>query len=143
MMDARALLEADEGRKRLLYRDTQGKLSIGIGYDIDDNGLPDAIIDQLFDLTYATALAAAGRVFDAVIDPTNPRHAAITDMAFELGETGLQGFIQLRACWKRGDWEGAAEAVQSSRYAVQVPNRAKRIEALLRTGDWASLATIS
>lgn len=138
-MDDAALILRHEGRRRFLYRDSEGVLTIAVGWNIQGRGLPNDIIDRLFALSLAEARDTAGRIFGFAYDPANPRHAALGDMAFELGEGGLRAFVQLRACVEHGDWNGAAAAALDSKYARQVPSRADEIATLLRTGSWNSL----
>ena len=40
-------LTRDEGREKYLYQDSVNKFTIGVGWNIQDNGLPDEIIDRL------------------------------------------------------------------------------------------------
>lgn len=133
------LLEHDEGRKRFLYKDSQGLLTIGVGYNIQENGLPDQIIDELYQIKRDEAIGTVRQLFGFTPDPTRARDSAIVDMAFELGEPRLRGFVQLRSCWEQQDWAGAAAAALDSQYARQVPNRAREIAKLIETDDWSSI----
>lgn len=141
--DADTLLQSDEGRSNKLYKDSQGFQSIGVGYCIELLGLPDDIVDDLYHRRRKVAVAAAERIFGFAFNPTDPRHAAAMNMAYQLGETGLRAFIHLRACWEAEKWAGAGDAVEDSLYAKQAPNRAKRVAALIRTGSWACLADLA
>lgn len=126
----------------MLYRDSIGKLTGGVGHNFDDNGLSDAAINFIKAEDCDIAVLTVFKVFGFTADQTNPRHAALLDMAFELGEPRLRAFVQLRACWDKEDWDGAAIAAKNSTWAREVPHRATQDVALLRHGDWSVLAVL-
>lgn len=136
------LVEQHEGRRKMLYRDSVGKLTGGVGHNFDDNGLSDVVIDFIKAQDCAVAVTTVSKVFGFIADPTNARHAGLLDMAFEMGETRLRAFVQLRACWEQSDWDGVATAAKNSAWAREVPHRATQDVALLRHGDWSVLAAL-
>lgn len=64
------------------------------------------------------------------------RAAALMNMAYQLGVSGL---LQFRLMWtavEAGDFAGAAANAKDSRWARQTPKRAKRVCKALATGEW-------
>ncbi len=135
------LVELHEGRKHRLYKDSVGATTGGVGHDFDAKGLSNAAIDFIKAEDMADAAADVEAVFGFTPNPTDARHAALLDMAFELGRTRLSGFVSLRGCWERQDWVGAAAAALDSQWARQVPARAAMDAEMLRTGAWPAIPT--
>jgi lysozyme len=131
---ARDMIREHEGYKRFPYRCTEGKITIGIGRNLEDRGLSDAEIDLLFqnDLSIARADLDRYSYFDRLDDV---RQAALLDMSFQLGASRLAGFRKMHAALEAGDYATAAAECLDSRYATQVPNRARRIADMIRNGD--------
>ena len=58
--------------------------------------------------------------------------AALLDMAYNIGVPRLMGFKRMLGAIKECRWADAGDECMDSRYATQVPNRAKRNADLLR-----------
>lgn len=130
----RLALIRDEGVRLKPYRDTVGKLTIGCGRNLDDNGISEATAFQMLDediTTHAHELAAAYPWVTA-LDPV--RYAVLVNMAFNLGLSRLRQFKHTLACIERGDYDAAADAMLKSLWAKQVKNRAVRLAQEMRTG---------
>ena len=56
-------------------------------------------------------------------------------MAFNLGRGGFAGFKKARAALEAGDWQRAHDELLDSRWAKQVPNRARDIASTILTGQ--------
>lgn len=63
-----------------------------------------------------------------------PVRFALLDMAYNMGVKRLMNFSRMWECLRKGDYEGAANEVLSSRYAKQVPRRARSNAELIRKG---------
>lgn len=130
-----AMLVRHEGRRPFPYKDTTGHLTIGVGRNLDANGLSGSEIALLLDNDVArtvTGLTAnLGPLFTAL---SEPRQRALVDMAFNLGVGGVLKFKQMLAALTRGDYTGAAAAMLDSEWARQVGSRAVELAQLVRTG---------
>ncbi len=125
-------LPLDEGIRKKPYRDTVGKLTIGVGRNLDDVGVRDDEIALMLenDIPDAEAIVRGLVDFDAL---TEERKAVLVNMAFNMGR-GLSAFaIMLRAV-NDGRWNDAADAMLQSKWATQVGARATRLAAQMR-GD--------
>lgn len=127
-------LSRDEGRKNKPYRDTVGKLTIGVGRNLDDVGLFDDEIDLLLTNNIQRSLVALSQNmpwFDQV-DPVRQR--VLVNMVFNMGLLRLMGFHQTLSAVARRDYATAADQMLDSQWAKQVGERAVRLAAMMRTG---------
>jgi len=62
------------------------------------------------------------------------RKAALLDMAYELGEAGIDDFAHMLAALDAENYEAAADAMLKSKWASQVPTRAADDAHLMREG---------
>ena len=67
-------------------------------------------------------------------DLNDARKAALIDMVFNLGITGLMTFKKMLAALERKDYDAASSEILDSRYAIQVGARAIRIATIIRSG---------
>ena len=139
---AAQLVEKHEGRRRFAYKCTQGKLTIGVGHNLEAKPLPDSVIDLLFDCDLEDAESDARQY--AYFDRLNEqRQAAIIDMSFQLGKTRLAQFKKMHAALNVGDFKGASRECLDSLYATQTPSRAQRIAHIIRRGVMAWFTKLS
>ncbi len=57
-------------------------------------------------------------------------------MAFQLGVTGLLGFVTTLKLVRDGKYEEASKQMLSSEWASQTPARAQRLSVQMKTGVW-------
>jgi len=129
-----AQLAVDEGRKRRLYRDTVGKLTIGVGRNIDDRGLRDDEIDLMLsnDINEAVGIARAlVSNFDKLDDV---RQEVVVNMAFNMGIVRLGGFKRFITALTRLDFQNAADEMKNSSWYTQTGDRAVRLVYAMREG---------
>jgi lysozyme len=128
---AAQLLE-DEGLRLKPYRCTAGRLTIGVGRNLDDRGLTRAEALTLLDNDITDFWARLLAALPWLADAPEPVQEALLNMAFNLGVEGLLGFRQMLALTQAGDCAGAARAMLASRWAGQVGQRAARLAAQVR-----------
>lgn len=126
----REQLRIDEGVRKKPYQDTKGKLTAGVGRNLDDVGLRGDEIDLMLDNDIAQAVRDAEQylgkaVFDALSDD---RQRVLLNMAFNLGFTKLSGFKQFRAALIARDYTRAAAEMMDSAWSKQVGQRAIRLK---------------
>jgi lysozyme len=129
-------LEIDEGRRRRIYKDSVGKLTIGVGRNIEDRGLRDDEIDLMLsnDIDEAAGIARAViPIYDKLDDV---RQEVVTNMAFNLGQTRLAGFKQFIAALMRFDFQRATTEMMDSKWYEQVGDRGKRLAYAMREGKF-------
>lgn len=129
------LLTEDEGVRAFPYEDSVGKLSIGIGRNLEDRGLRPDEIQYLFE----NDLAEAER--ELATQPWSSghgivRHAVLVNMLFNLGLSRLLGFKKMIAALGRKDYDAAATEMLDSKWAKQVGKRAIRLAQMMRVDEW-------
>lgn len=136
-MGLKEYVEENEGRRHFPYKDTEGKLTIGVGFNLDDVGLFDEEIDFILENRLKLneeSLKYHWSGFE-VAPPTVK--LALQDLYFNLGWPRLRGFKKMWAAIKVSNWDEAAKELLDSKYAKQVGKRAKRnSELILKGKEW-------
>ena len=130
----RAQLKLDEGVKAKPYKDTVGKLTVGVGRNLDDVGLRTDEINYLLDNDIQQAEADAKTLFTNFDALSDARKAVLVNMSFNLGLSRLSGFKNFKAAVEAGAFEQAAVEMLSSKWAEQVGARATRLAKAMREG---------
>ena len=126
-------LGRDEGRRTFPYKDSEGILTIGVGWNLEANGLPDNIIDMLLDRGIDDAEVVLDGFFLEWRELSNVRQRVLMNMAFNLGNR-ISGFKKMLAAIKIGDFDEAAVQMLDSKWALQVGPRSQRLAAMMRAG---------
>lgn len=126
-------LIADEGLRLKPYKDTVGKLTIGVGRNLDDEGITEQEALYLLNNDIQRIEKALAPLPNFAL-LSEPRQRVITEMAFNMG---LEGVMEFKGMWKAiqdKDWDGAANAMLDSLWARKVEQRAIRLAKAMRTG---------
>jgi lysozyme len=129
-------LTLDEGRRTKLYTCTAGKLSIGIGRNIQDNGLSQDEIDYLFNNDVERVKTEMDRHYPWYTNLNDVRQNVLFNMLFNMGVTKLNKFTKTLRNMKEGNYKLAAIEMKNSLWYRQVGNRAKRLVREMETGKW-------
>lgn len=136
-MDAEALkaeLERDEGVRLSPYLDTVGKITIGVGRNLDDVGISRDEARYLLDSDIARTVAALDAALPWWSSLDEVRQRVVVNMAFNLGVPGLCEFHHTLADMQAGNYVGAAAAMLASKWAGQVGARAQRLAKMMASG---------
>jgi lysozyme len=133
LVKLRQQLELHEGKRFRPYRDTVGKLTVGIGRNIDDVPFSEDEITLMFENDVAQRVGAlsARLPWFATLDAIRQR--VLIDMSFMGVETFL-GFHETLAAVRDGQYGRAATRMLASKWAGQVGGRAIRLAEMMRTG---------
>ncbi len=123
----------DEGRKTKPYRDSEGILTIGVGWNLEEWGLPDHIIDQLTKISINRAISDAKHVIPSFEYLHPARQRVLVNMAFNLGRKRLGGFKLMRRAIAKRNWKEAAREMLDSKWARQVGRRATRLAEVMES----------
>ena len=129
-------LKRDEGLGLKPYRDSVGKLTIGIGRNLDDVGISEAEANYLLGNDVAKVTSAIRQQLPWADDLDDARFGVLQNMAFNLGVSGLLQFHNMLSALQSQDWHGAAQEMMNSVWARQVGARATRLEQQMITGQW-------
>ena len=126
-------LEIDEGRRPLMYTDSRGNATVGVGHNMAVP-LSTAAINQIKADDLAIADRAARNIFLAFDDLTDARKAVLVNMAFNLGQAALMTFTTFINLVDAGDYDEAADDLATTLWHKQVGARALRLEQAMRDG---------
>src|SRR3990167_1132384 len=135
-MNLLSQIERDEGYRRFPYADSVGVWTIGIGRNLESNGISfeEAMYLAQNDIKRVTAeLKERLHWFDI---HSECRQAVLINMAFNMGIGGLLGFKKMIAALEVGDYQIAAQEMLNSKWAKQVGVRAERLAKQMTTNEW-------
>ena len=126
----------DEGLRLDLYKDSVGKLTIGVGHNLSDKPITRAAALWILqdDIEDATKDLEVNLPWTKKLDPA--RFGALVNMAFNLGIGGLLKFKTTLGLIQEGKYKEASEAMLDSIWAKQVGARAERLSKQILTGEF-------
>ncbi|MCH8290200.1 lysozyme [Candidatus Poribacteria bacterium] len=118
-------LKRHEGLELKPYTDTVGKLTIGVGRNLSDNGISELEADFLLENdimnAYSDLVDVIGlKTFDELGEI---RQGVLINMIFNLGKPRFRTFKKMIAAVKADDPEEVAVQMQDSRWFNQVKGR--------------------
>lgn len=129
-------LTVDEGRRALVYIDTVGKLTGGVGRNLTDR----PFFDDEIALMLKNDIDLAEKDLDRFIpwwrQLSEARQNVLANMCFNLGIKRLQQFVNMLDHARAGRYDGAAAEMLDSKWAKQVGDRARRLAELMRKGEF-------
>lgn len=124
-----------EGLRLKPYRCTAGKLTIGVGRNLDDVGITKEEALILLESDVKNAVKSCQAIFgDNWKKLDDIRQEVMINMCFNLGQTRLSKFKNMIAAVKAGDYMKAGDEMLSSRWAKQVSKRAYELALAMKTG---------
>lgn len=131
-------LIVDEAKRRYPYVCSAGRLTIGVGHNLDAKGVSERVIAVMLEEDIDDAVADLDRELPWWRQLTAARQEVLVNMCFNMGigsaTKGLLSFKNTLAAVKRGDYEAAAQGMAASKWAAQVGDRAKRLIKMMREG---------
>lgn len=125
-------LERDEGNRLKPYRDSVGKLTIGIGRNLDDVGISKGEAYHMVHNDIERTVADVEHHFPWWTRLDDIRQHVILNMAFNMGIKRLLGFKKMLAACEAGRYGEAAREMLASAWAGQVGPRATRLASEMR-----------
>lgn len=128
-------LMVDEGFRRLPYRCTAGRLTIGYGTNLDA-GITDDEAMFLLDSRVVLAVHDCQRAFAPWFAGLSlARRGVLVQMVYQMGLARVRGFRRMLAACARGEFDTAAVEMLDSKWATtDSPARAQRHAATMRRG---------
>lgn len=127
------MLKRQEGLRLQPYRDTQGVLTIGYGLNLEE-GITTSEAEYLLQSRINQTRRDLHGILPEAFRSTTPRANALIGMLYNLGMARFLKFKRAIWCVQQGDWAGAADEVIDSKWAKQLPARAKETAEILRWG---------
>ncbi len=122
-----------EGLRLKPYKCTAGKLTIGVGRNLEDNGISEKEAMLMLHNDLMVVLADLNQ-FDWFLALDEIRQRVVIDMRFNLGPKGFREFKKMIKALKNKDYEKAAEEMINSKWYTQVNVRSKTLVKMMLTG---------
>lgn len=123
--ELRRQLIRHEGLELKPYRCTAGKLTIGVGRNIEDVGISRDEALMLLENDIRECHADLYRIFPAFHGIAPGRQYALVDLRFNLGPSRFRTFRRMIAAVQAKDWDAAADELIDSRWWHQVQDDRK------------------
>lgn len=125
----------DEGLRLKPYRCPAGKLTIGVGRNLDDTGITELEAEMLLAYDIERFSYQLDRTISWWRQLDEVRQRVILNMAFNMGTAKLMEFAITLANVRAGRYKEAAAGMRNSRWAKQVGARAERLAVMMETGS--------
>ena len=129
-------LKLHEGMKLKPYKWTAGKLTIGIGRNLEDVGISEDEANMLLRHDIQEARSQLLHAFPWMGKFNDARISAMINFTFNVGIGTVKKFENTLSYMQSGEWDKAADEMMDSRWARQVGNRAIEVTEQIRTGKW-------
>ena len=123
-----------EGLELKPYRCTSDKLTIGLGRNLEDNGITEEEAYYLATNDLDNLMDELDQNIPWWDDLDDPRKRALLNLAYNVGTPTLMKFKKTLEHLKNGLYTEASEEVLQSRWADQVGRRATFISEVFKTG---------
>ena len=131
-----ALLIKHEGVRLRPYMDTVGKLTVGVGRNLTDNGISQDEAMMLLVNDIEACRAQMQQAFPWAAFMTPARRDVLTSLIFNIGLGGVKEFKLMLAQLGSCNYADAADELLNSRYARQVGQRAVDLANIMRIGAY-------
>ena len=102
------------------YNDSVGKLTIGVGRNIDDRGISRDEALYLLKNDIEMSINDLVDIFSDFYNLPNDVQLVMIDMMFNMGETRFRGFKKMIQAVKNDDFKEAAKQAKDSKWCQQV-----------------------
>ena len=130
-----ALLIRHEGMRLKPYTCTAGKTTIGVGRNLDDNGITEAEAMAMLERDVHVTVETLRDHFSWFAGLDHTRQDAVVSLGFNMGVKKLTTFKKFVAAMAAQQYETAAAEILDSTYATQVGKRAIELAGMIRTGN--------
>lgn len=125
-----------EGKKLKPYRDTVGKLTIGVGRNLDDVGISEDEVLYLLHSDIYNAKQNLSKWLPWTDKLDRVRNDVLVNMTFNMGIGGLLKFKNMLSFLEQRNYERAAREMLNSKWAIQVGQRGYELSKQMETGQY-------
>ena len=123
-----------EGFRAKPYKCPAGKLTIGVGRNIEDNGISVEEAEFMLENDIKRCIEELRDIFKDFDTFGENQKMALIDFIFNIGKTTFLKFKKTISAIKNQDWEEASKEMQNSLWYKQVGNRGKFIVNQIKKG---------
>lgn len=131
---AAQLIKKHEGLRLRPYKCTAGKITIGYGRNLEDNGISQYEAEQMLfnDIQNCYAECIKLPCWNKI---NETRQAVLIDMCYNLGITKLKQFKKMLAALEVGAYNRASAEMLDSKWAREVKTRATELAEIMKKGE--------
>ena len=136
------MLKRHEGVESHAYECSEGKITVGVGRNIDQEGgigLSDDEVDYLLQNDVERVIKELAAEYTWFGDLDDVRRDAMVDISFNLGATRLRLFKRALAAMEEADYKVAATEFLDSKWAKQVGGRALELTDMILSGEYSDV----
>lgn len=130
-----SLIKKHEGVELKPYRDTEGLMTIGVGRNLDHNGIRMVEADFMLMNDIKDCMEEAN-TYHWYKDLSGVRKAVIINMLFNLGKPRFDKFVKFQSAMAEGLYDRASTEMLDSKWAKQVGNRAIELSMMMQKDKW-------
>ena len=137
-----AMIKRHEGVETHAYECSEGKVTVGVGRNIDQEGgigLSDDEVDYLLQNDIERVVKELSAEYPWFSDLDDVRRDAMVDISFNLGATRLRLFKRALSAMEAGKYKEAATEFLDSKWARQVGGRALELTDMISSGEYADV----
>ena len=123
-----------EGLKLKPYKDTVGKLTIGVGRNLTDKGISRIEALDLLENDITEVMRQLDKALPWWKSQSEMRKRALIDLCFNMGIGTLLTFKNTLAAWQKGDYQAAGRGLEQSKWFTQVGYRGPIIVQMVKLG---------
>jgi lysozyme len=117
----------NEGLRLKAYLCTEGKITIGVGRNLEDKGVTEAEALFLLRNDIDECVNDLEKIFENFSGLDSDRRMVLVDMRFNLGPRKFRKFKRMIRAVNQRDFDRAAEEMKNSKWYAQVGVRSKRL----------------
>lgn len=119
------------------YRDSNNILTIGVGRNLEANGLRESEVHAMLDNDIDESIRACHQQWPWFSHLDTIRQAVVTELVFNMGMSTFLHFRRTIDAIERRDFAAAAEGLRQSRWYQQVKKRrGEKLATQLESGIW-------
>ena len=128
-------IKRNEGLRLKPYKCSAGKLTLGYGRNIEDNGISEIEAEFLLSSDIRSVTEEIRRLIPDFDSLELPQKTALIDLGYNLGAYRLSRFKKMLAAINVRDFKTAAMEMLDSNYANQLPNRSSKNAELIQISE--------
>lgn len=120
----KTMIIGHEGVRYKPYLCTAGKLTIGIGHNLDDKGISKAVSDLMYEEDVTEVISDLRTIFEDFDALPEQIQLVLADIPFQLGSGGFRSFKRMIIAVKGRNWPGMIVQMKNSEWYRQTTKRA-------------------
>lgn len=133
---AKNLISNDEGFSGKVYTDTKGFLTIGFGFNLNNQNMPISVALDWLDLILNSIEHSLENTISFWDSLNDPRKYVLINMAYQMGIGGLLAFHDMLKALERKDYAATVAAMKDSVWYREFTARASRLMKIMLSGEF-------